>query len=124
MRIAAAVLALDAAGSIAGASIARADSGNSDPARMCLDGLQWDDYTVLGGDPEAIVFGGHTCSFVEVENSYYVDTASHDACSRFLAEHESDAKSGGTGRADLSDIVITKAVDKSSPGSSDEDSGR
>jgi hypothetical protein len=104
-------LAVVLAAAVAIGGVAQADSGNSDPAHVCLNALQWDYYTVISGDPEAVDFAGLTHGFDEAANSAYVQTSSHNECVSFFARNKSD---GNPGKSNT-DIEITKAVDKSSP---------
>lgn len=110
LSTAAAVLALATAASMTGAGAAWADSGNNDPAHLCLDVLQWDYYQVVSGDAKDVDFAGLVHGFDEVENSYYVQAADHDQCVTFFAAN----KRNGTSRVHVSDIRVTKVVDKSS----------
>jgi hypothetical protein len=103
-------LAVVLAAAVAVGGVAKADSGNSDPAHVCLNALQWDYYTVVSGDPETVDFGVLTHGFDEAVNSAYVQTSSHDECVPFFARNKSDGNAGTS----KTDIEVTKAVDKAS----------
>ncbi len=92
-------------------------SGNSDPAHLCLDGPQWDYYTFSGqeaGDPGPLDFGtlDHGIDRSGEVPLTYVVTTDHGQCVSFFAMNK---KSGKSGKVSLSDLHITKVVDKSSP---------
>ena len=109
MLVAAAALA--GAAQVAGAGVAGADSGNSDAAQLCLPSLQWDYYDMVSGDPESVQFGGLVHGYDEAANSYYVQTANHDQCVEFFAKNKND----GSNKVQVSEITLTKTVDKASP---------
>jgi hypothetical protein len=111
ISIAAAALTLATAAWMTGAGTANADSGNNDPAHMCLDGLQWDYYQVVSGDPKDIDFGGLVHGFDEVANADYVQADDHDQCVAFAAKN----KSNGSSTPHVSEIVITKTMDVATP---------
>jgi hypothetical protein len=122
-RLTAATVALCATAlAIGGGGTARADGpGNSDAAHLCLDGLQIDEYYVVGqsGQEANVDFGSLTHGVGSIdglpiaEGSAWVETENHGQCVSFFAAAKKGAKSKG--KPTPGDIVFTHHYDKSSP---------